>query len=229
MFKVKKIMDKPVYYSTLLDVEHFFTSRELEVKENKKEIADYLKIDIENLIKPTQTHSDNVEVVDINKKEYDECDSLIIDRADCAIYLNFADCTPVILYDTKNNVGAICHCGWRGTAKRIAPKTFLKMQKLYQTKPADTVAIIGPCISFSCFETYDEALNQLKNSVKNPNGLFKDNYADLKNINKRQLEELGIEKFDICPYCTVCDNDKFFSYRKENGTKKRHSAVLKIK
>ena len=111
-----------------------------------------------------------------------------------------------------------------GTALKIAPKTVQKMK----SDPNDIIALIGPCISFDYFETYDEALIQLKNSVQNKEGLFKDNYADLKGINKRQLEEIGVKTFDIIPFCTVKDNDKFFSYRKENQTKLRHSALVKL-
>ena len=40
-----------------------------------------------------------------------------------------------------------------------------------------------------------------------------------------RLNELG---FDVCPYCTVCNNDLFFSYRNENATTNRHSAVIKL-
>ena len=97
-----------------------------------------------------------------------------------------------------------------------------------QSNPKDIIAVIGACISFNQFETSDEAIEKLSATVKNKDGLFKDNYADLKNINKRQLEELGVENFDICPFCTVLDNDKFFSYRKENKTTKRHSALIKL-
>ena len=53
-------------------------------------------------------------------------------------------------------------------------------------------------------------------------------YVDLKGINKRQLEEAGVKEIDVCPYCTVCNNELFFSYRKENATTNRHSAVIKL-
>ena len=228
MFKAKKIQNKTVYYSTILNTEHFFTSRELIVKENINSICDYLKISSDNLIHPNQVHSANIEVVEKDKKEYPKTDALILNKKNYAIYLNFADCTPVILYDEKNNIASIAHAGWRGTAQKIAAKTVLKMQELYKTNPKDIIALIGPCISFSSFETSLEAIKELKNSVKDTTGLFKDNYADLKGINKRQLEETGVEKIDICPYCTVLDNDKFFSYRKENKTKNRHSALIKL-
>ena len=223
MYKVKKIKNHNVYYSDMIPVEHFFTTRDLIVKENLDLIADYLEIDKENIIHPHQVHSDNIEFVS-DKKEYPACDALILDKKNYAIYLNFADCTPIILYDKKKNIAAIVHAGWRGTAQRIAPKTVVKMN----SNPEDVVALIGPCIGFDYFETYDEALAELRNSVVSCSGLFRNNFADLKGINKRQLEEAGVKSFDIIPFCTVKDNDKFFSYRKENKTKLRHSAIVKI-
>ena len=223
MYKIKKIENHKVYYSNKIAVEHFFTTRDLIVKENLDLLSDYLKIPIENIIHPHQIHSDNIEFV-TDKKEYPDCDAMILDKKNYAIYLNFADCTPIILYDKKQNIIAISHAGWRGTALKIASKTVKKMN----SNPNDIIALIGPCIGFECFETYDEAIEQLKNSVGNKEGLFKGNYADLKGINKRQLEEIGVNDFDIIPYCTVCDNDKFFSYRKENKTKLRHSALAKL-
>lgn len=226
MFKVKQIGEKDVYYSDILDVEHFFTSRDLIVKDNIDLIKEYLGV--QRLIRPGQTHSDNIKIVD-ECLDYENTDALILSEKDIAIYLNFADCTPVVLYDEKNNISAIAHAGWRGTAKKIAQKTVLKMTEVFNTNPKDVIAVIGPCISFDEFETYDEALNELKSSIKNQNGLFRDNYADLKGINAEQLREIGVEKIDICPYCTVKDNDKFFSYRKEDKTNQRHSAIIKIK
>lgn len=228
MFKTKKIQNRDVYYSDILNIEHFFTSRNLIVKDNIDLIKNYLKV--EKLIKPEQTHSSNIEVVKNDVEVYKNCDALILDKKNIAIYLNFADCTPVILYDKKNNIASIVHAGWRGTAAKIAAKTVLKMKDLYGTKPIDTVAVIGPSISFSQFETYDEALKQLKASIENEKDLFNGNFADLKGINKRQLIEIGVleKNIDVCPYCTVLDNNKFFSYRKENKTKNRHSAVVRL-
>ena len=157
MFYVKQIQGKDVYCSDFLDnLEHFFTSRDLIVKENLDLISSYLNIKKDN-------------------------------------------------------------------------KTVLKMQKLYNSKPENIIAAIGPCISFQHFETSDEAIYMLSKTITDTKGLFKDNYADLKGINERQLREIGVEKIDICPYCTVENNDKFFSYRKENATKLRHSAIIKLK
>ncbi len=229
MFKEKQINGKNVFYSDLIQTEHFFTSRELIVKDNVNEICDYLKIEPKNLIHPTQIHSDRVEIVKDNKYIYDNVDSLILDKKDKAIYLNFADCVPVILYDYKNNIAAIAHAGWRGTSERIVQKTVIRMMNVFNSNPKYIVAAIGPCISFEEFETYPDAVKRLKASITRiHNPYFNGNYVDLKGLNKEQLNEIGVFDIDICPYCTVRDNDKFFSYRKENKTQNRHSAIIKI-
>ena len=165
MYKIKKINNKDVYYSDMLNIEHFFTTRNLIIRENKKEISDYLNIKEKNLICPNQTHSDNIEILEENKFEYPNCDGLIINKKDTAIYLNFADCTPIILYDPINNIGAVSHAGWRGTAANIASKTVLKMKEKFNSNPEDIIALIGPCISFEHFETSDEAIEKLSTTI----------------------------------------------------------------
>jgi len=230
MFKVKQINGKDVYYSDLIETEHFFTSRNLILKDNIEEICAYLEIEPKNLIHPTQIHSDKIGIIEDNKYIYDNTDALILNKKNKAIYLNFADCVPVIFYDYKNNISAIAHAGWRGTAERIAQKTAHRMIKIFNSNPKNIVAAIGPCISFENFETYPDAVKKLKASItKINNPYFKENFVDLKGLNKEQLNEIGIYDIDICPYCTVKDNDKFFSYRKENKTLNRHSAVIKIR
>ncbi len=228
MFKEKLLNGKRIYYSDKLNVEHFFTSRDFLVKENLDFVAEYLNIKKENLIKPTQTHSKNVEIFNENKKEYPNCDGLILDKKDFGIYLNFADCVPIIIFDNKNNVCSVVHSGWRGTVEKIGVLAFQEMQKVFNSKKENTTVVVGPAISFECFETSKEIIQKLSQTLKNKDGLFTDDHADLKNIVKRQFFEIGIKDIDVCPYCTVKDNDKFFSYRYENKTEKRHSAVVKL-
>ena len=69
---------------------------------------------------------------------------------------------------------------------------------------------------------------KLLETVNDYTGLVNDKNVDLKQINKRQLEEFGVSKIDLCPYCTSCNNDLFYSYRKENGTTERHYAILML-
>ncbi len=251
MFYFENINGKRILKSDFIkDVEAFFTTRDLcicdkgvnnlnplplgegSIKENKTLITNYLKIDEKNLISPEQTHSANIDIAIETRHDYPDCDALILTNKTQGIFLNFADCTPIILYDKVQNIGAIAHAGWRGTAQKIAPLTAQKLVKNFNSKIENIIALIGPAIGFCCYNVGQDVYEKLSETVSNFEGLFEirngEIFVDLKGINKRQLEEIGIEKIDVCPYCTVHNNDLFYSYRNENGTGKRHSAVLKL-
>ena len=198
----------------LTEVTAYFTTRgEVSFPESKR------------IIHPTQTHSDHVEIVD-ERIDYPDTDGLILTNTEDTIYLKFADCTPLIFYDKENKIGAVSHAGWRGTAAKIGVKTINKMSANFGTKPENIVALIGAAISICCYEVSEEVRDTLLATVENPIGLYEGRNIDLKGINAQQLREIGVQNIDVCPYCTSCNNDLFYSYRKENGTKERHLAVF---
>ena len=216
MFYFEEINGYKVLKSDLLKINdginHCFTTRGTKINDI-----------CPHYISPQQTHSDHIEFVD-EKQEYPDTDGLIITQKNLPIALRFADCTPLIFYDTKQKIGAISHAGWRGTAQKIGIKTIHKMN----SNPKDIIAIIGPAIGLCCYEVSDDVRDKLLNTVNDSKDLIKNKNVDLKRINSRQLEEIGVTKIDICQYCTSCNNDLFYSYRKENGTDKRHYAMLML-
>jgi len=177
----------------------------------------------EKTISPQQTHSDEIDYID-KRFDYPNTDGLILTQKNIVISLRFADCTPLIFYDTKQKIGAISHAGWRGTAQKIGPKTILKMN----SNPRDVKVLIGPTIGVCCYEVSTDVKNKLLATIIDTTNLAANNNVDLKQINKRQLEEMGVNKIDVCSYCTSCNNDLFYSYRKENGTNNRHFAMLML-
>lgn len=244
MFYFENINGKKVLKSSLLnDLNHFFTTRDSIIKtkepeyenlvQNNRELfCEYFGIDEENLIHPSQTHTSNVAVAEVGKNSYPDTDGLILSNKEQAIFLNFADCTPLIFYDGR--IAAVSHAGWRGTAGMIGVKTVEKMVEEFSSDIKNIKCAIGPAISYCCYNVGEDVLKHLTVTVKNTSGLYEirrgEIFVDLKNINKRQLTEFGLkeENIEVCPYCTVCNNDLFFSYRKENGTTNRHSAVVKL-
>ena len=219
MFYFEEINSYKVLKSDLLkEVNHCFTTRGVGLSSVYPEYIYHY---------PQQTHSDHIEIVD-KRIEYPDTDGLIVTRKNIPIALRFADCTPLIFYDTKQKIGAISHAGWRGTAQKIGPKTISKMKINFDTQPENIIAIIGPAIGLCCYEVSDEVRGKLLETVEDSTNLVQGKNVDLKQINSRQLEEIGVTKIDICPYCTSCNNDLFYSYRKENGTTERHYAVLML-
>ena len=244
MFYFENIEGKKILKSSLIkDAQAFFTTRDIcicdkglnnngAVVQNRQQVAKYLNLAPENLIYPTQTHSTNIDMADISRHDYPETDALILKDKNLAVFLNFADCTPIILYDEKQNIGAVSHAGWRGTGGKIGSLTVKKLVSEFGSNPQDIVGVIGPAIGFCCYDVGEEVYEKLSKTVSDFSGMFEIRegkiFVDLKGINKRQLEEAGVERIDVCPYCTVHNNDLFYSYRNENGTTLRHSAVLKL-
>ena len=215
MFYFEDFHGTKILKSDLLEeITAFFSTREL---------PDLTELGADRILFPKQTHSDNVEFVD-ERNEYPNTDGLILTNSNDAVYLRFADCTPLIFYDTVQKIAAVTHAGWRGTAQKIGVKTIEKMQ----SNPTNVIALIGPAISMCCYEVSEEVRDTLLATVKDIEGFFINRNVDLKRINAQQLKEIGVQQIDICPYCTSCDNDLFYSYRKENGTDKRHIAVAKL-
>lgn len=244
MFYLDKLHGKTVMKTDVLEgLTHYFTTRECPIKskepelseiveENRKMFCEELGITPENFIYPKQRHTDTVAVAEIGKTYYPEADALILTNHEQAVFLNFADCTPLIAYDKKQNIGAVIHAGWKGTVGRIGTKTILKMIDDFNTDIRDVRVAIGPAISVCCYEVKEDVFNMSMVSVKDNKGLYEIRdgkiYVNLKEINKRQLEEIGVKYIDVCPYCTSCNNDLFYSYRKEGGTTNRHSAIIKL-
>ena len=249
MFYFETINNKKILKSDLLTkAQHLFTTRESVVtpkdidslktlcKINTEEICKYLKVSKENIISPVQTHSSNIKIAK-KGQTYPDTDALIVEDKDIAVLLNFADCTPVIIYDEILNIGAITHAGWRGTASKICVKTVDFMIKNYHSNPKNMTALIGPAISMKNYQVQEDVYKKISNSLENQ---YNDYYSydsktdkyniDLKTVNFHQLVEAGLDnkRIDKCDYCTYDSNDIFFSYRKENGITARHSAILKL-
>lgn len=252
MFRLDTFMGKKILKSSLMDDDNvvvFFTTRDLslkagerddliqEIENNKKLVCEGLNIPFENLVIPQQTHSDNVEIVDNEARSakasrftFENTDAIVTNQQNIALALNFADCVPILFYDPIKKVIAAAHAGWRGTVAKIGPKTIDKMVKNFNSNPEDIIALIGPAIGKCCFEAGEDVLNQLKGTILlTSSEVFSDFKADLKLINKLQLIDSGIKKIDVSEYCTSCQNELFFSYRKEKGKTARHSAVILLK
>ena len=205
---------------------HYFTTRSSFLAENKEFLARISGVPAENFIAPVQIHSANIAIAPAHGGIIPDTDAVILKNKGFALTLNFADCTPVILFDPVLNIAAGIHAGWRGTASLIAQKTALKMIEL-GSKPENIIAAIGPCIAKCCFEVTEEVVEALKPyTVYEPKG--EKFMVDLKETNRRQLEDIGVTKIDISPYCTVCEQDKFFSYRRTK-TPNRHNIILALK
>lgn len=158
-------------------------------------------------------------------------DALITNRPDNFLAVSVADCVPVLIYDSKQKVVAAVHAGWKGTALGIVEKTLQRMKLEYNTQGEDCYAFIGACISYDAFEVGEEVAVSFDGNYKRYDRFINKYFVDLKSVNKSQLRKSGVleKNIEVSGYCTVENNDLFFSHRKEKGQTGRMLAVIGMK
>lgn len=184
-----------------------------------------------------QLHSDTIHRLDAAPAKKLEGDALLTDVPGLLLVIRTADCLPVLLVDTENRVVAAVHCGWRGTEKRILEKAVKAMGEAFGSKPAETLAALGPCIGPACYEVGPE-VRQAYLEAGFPASVFaergrlpaiqvpnlKGKYLlDLREANAWLLRELGFKKMNIFnpgPTCTHCE-PRLLSYRRNSADPRR--------
>ena len=186
-----------------------------------------LHIPLERLAKSHQVHGTDVLVVE-KPGSSEKYDAQITNKPDVFLVASIADCTPVLIYDPVHKAVAAVHAGWRGTVGGIVSKTLAKMHEAYGTLGSDCKAFIGACISYKNFEVGDDVAQHFDAALKRFDPGKQKWFVDLKAANKAQLLAAGLkpEHIEVSDYCTVENNDLFFSHRKEKGRTGRMMAVI---
>ena len=187
-----------------------------------------------------QVHSDVIERVGaaqcgrgLQYEATEGCDGLITDEPGVALTVFSADCTPVLLYDPVRRAAGAVHAGWRGTAAGIAAKAAEKMVRELGCRPENIRAAVGPCIGPCCFETDDDVPAAMHDALGTQADPFLTRqgakwHIDLKAINAHWLESLGVRHIDICPHCTACRQDLYWSHRKVGNARGAQIALLAL-
>ena len=214
-----------------------FTNRNVDAKssEDMKRFSDKYGFNYDNIVYNTQVHGADVRIVksgDDFTENGKEADGLITNLRNTPLLIFTADCVPVVFYDKKQGVVALVHAGWRGTYGNIAGGMVNIMVANYGCKVEDIKTIIGPSVSVDNYEvSYDLiekfAALEVQGYYKEVDGKY---YLDLWKLNKELLKKCGIleDNIKIIDFCTVRDNDKFFSYRLDNATSKRIGTVIQL-
>ncbi|MCO6545624.1 MAG: peptidoglycan editing factor PgeF [Gilliamella sp.] len=139
-----------------------------------------------------------------------------------------ADCIPVLFCTTKGDEVAAAHAGWRGLCNGILEETIKK----FSSSPSKIIAWMGPAISVKKFEVGIEVKQQFEKVDPKAQEAFKlinpteQKYlADLYLIAKQRLQAVGVTQIFGGDYCTYIEQDKFFSYRRENKTGRMASMI----
>ena len=147
-------------------------------------------------------------------------DAVLTNVTHVTLSVHTADCAPLFFFDPKKRGIGMAHVGWRGAEKRLASKMVQAFRIQFLSQPEHLMISIGPMIRSCCYQVGPEFQEAFGGFVeKRPGGFYFDLFGwicdDLKSqgISQVQIQDSGI--------CTVCDNKRFPSYRKE-GEKVRH-------
>ncbi|MBQ7793564.1 MAG: peptidoglycan editing factor PgeF [Clostridia bacterium] len=191
------------------------------VRCNYEIIAKELGMDVKRLVLSKQVHkTDIVDVTSLDAgnglwydNKFESADALVTNEKNLPLVTFFADCVPVFLLDTKKEVLALAHSGWRGTVGKIAALTVRHMCDKYGSCAEDILAGIGPSIRQCCFEVGEEVAEHFSKE-------FVDRckakpHIDLQGAIAAQLEAVGVKRENITDsgICTCCRSDEFYSHR----------------
>ena len=200
----------------------------------RAELCKRLGIDDNRLLLPRQTHGNEVLVVDekfmsLEREEQMAAlhgvDAVVTALPRTCIGVSTADCIPLLLHDTRLNIVAAVHAGWRGTVANIAAKCIEKMQERYGCQSKDITAIIGPGISMDAFEVGDEVYAEFSRAGFEMEKIARRYPAadggerwhiDLWEANRLQLIEARIpgDRIEVAGICTWTRHREFFSARR---------------
>jgi len=159
-----------------------------------------------------------------------ECDGIVTDRENVPLSVKTADCVPLLMWD--DNVISAVHAGWRGTISLIAVNAIDMMIKYGAISENINVAV-GASICFAHYEVQEDFYNAVESALGTEFcdmfvRSYKDEiHADVKGMNLKLLADNGIKSGNIkvCPDCTLCNIDKYYSYR---GGKNKNEVMRSV-
>lgn len=211
------------------------------VFENRKRAFEAVQLSFDSLFDVWQVHSDRVVVANtprLASEAIQQADAILTNKPDVTLFMRFADCVPIYLYDPCKRVVGLAHAGWVGTIKRITGKAVRTMVATFGCQPDEIIAGIGPSIAAhhypvgadvvtqvrAAFGTHAESLlfsiqdGQPETGVK----------FDLWEANRLILEQEGVKQVELSGLCTACHTEDWYSHRSENGRTGRFGALIAL-
>ena len=198
--------------------------KKLNVKKNLDYVAKKMNVGRDKLILMHQTHSKKV--VEIKKNNYKKkviADAMITKVKGFALGVVTADCVPIILYDTKNEIVACIHAGWKGAFLGVIKNTISKIKKI--SSGNKIFACIGPCIGKKSYEVDINFYKMFIAKSRNNKIYFSNKNRTKKLFNLRKFVTNKLLKANInvdqIDRDTFAEKSNFFSYRRSRKLKQK--------
>lgn len=164
-----------------------------------------------------------------------KADIILTDNPEVTLFMRYADCAPILLYDPVQRAIGLAHAGWRGTVQKVGQAAVEAMQARYGTDPADLLAGIGPAIGPENYEVGPEVVAQVRAAFGPQAGELLPRYNhsvhfDLWAANRLVLEDAGVQpdRIELAGICTAANTDEWFSHRGDDGKTGRFGVLLAL-
>lgn len=156
-----------------------------------------------------------------------EADAAVTNIPDEVLVIMTADCLAVLFTNANGSMIGAAHAGWRGLLEGVLEETVGAMLNLEMgSRPQDLVAWLGPAIGPESFEVGVEVLERFQSTGLHdvtqsfmPIENKPDQYlANIYQLARDRLEALGVNAIFGGDLCTVKDQERFFSYRRDGVT-----------
>ena len=191
--------------------------KKVNIEKNLDYVAKKMDVGKGKLILMHQTHSNKV--VEVKKNNYKKkviADAMITKMKGLALGVVTADCVPIILYDTKNEIIGCIHAGWKGAFSGVIKNTISKIRKISSNNKI--YASVGPCIGKKSYEVDKKFYKMFLAKSKNYNIYFsnKNKSKKLFNLRKFVTDKLlhASVIVDHVNRDTFTEKGYFFSYRR---------------
>lgn len=216
--------EAPFHFNLSLNVH----DDEKRVMENRKYFFDELGFQDTEIAFQNQIHSDIIKIVD-SPGNYGNSDAMITSKKNLLLVLTIADCTPVLIFDSGNELIAAVHSGWRGANCRILENTLTMMRDKFKCNGKDLIVYLGPSVSQINYEVGEEVAGIFDQKyIMNSNGK---KFLDVASVNYDMLIDFGVKPNNIqrSVLCTYQMKDLFHSYRRDGILSGRSFAVIGMK
>lgn len=212
--------------SDSLSLAYFKGDPKENVAENRRRFLTAIGAEGARIVTARQTHSIDRCVIESPEQAtgpQPDCDAMITRLPNVLLGVQTADCLPVLIGDPKSGTMAAIHAGWRGTAGRITERTIADMMLLRGVNTRDCIAAIGPTACVECYEVGQDVIDRYKSEFGYWRSLlvnFRESgkaHLDIRAANVQQLIFCGFDedRIHVADYCTMHQNELFFSYRRE--------------
>jgi len=207
------------------------------VVENRRRCFQTVGYQPESMYDVWQVHGDDVICTSAPRPldvPHRRADVILTDRPGVNLFMRFADCVPVFLYDPRRVVVGLAHAGWQGTVKRTVSAAIVAMHDEYGSNPGDILAGIGPSIGAHHYEVGSDVVGQVRAAfgedadalLVSPNGHEHPVQFDLWAANRLILEDSGVRHIELAGLCTACHPEDWFSHRGEKGQTGRFGVLI---